>query len=312
MKNQKILIIDDDPYACQTLSSILRAKGFSPFSVGAGKEAVKAVAECFFHIALIDLQLPDLAGIKVLTEIKKLSPDTEAIIITGHASLDTAVQAMEDAAFSYVVKPIDIDYLLALMNKALERQKLRMDHRMAEEKLKEYRDHLEELVRARTVQLTTANEQLQSEITERKRSEELLRESEEKYSTLVEQAMDGVVVIQEEVYKFANQAMAEMTGYAIKKLVGKSIAHIIAPEYRERVVHICGSFLRGEKIATFFEWKILDKNGVIKDCEVTCRVIKYNGKPAVIGIIRDVTQRKVIIQTPLPNPLPKRERELKW
>ena len=145
MNDRNILVIDDDQGTCQTLTHILKEKGYSPASVNSGKEALEAAGTTqFFDVALIDLKLPDMGGIDLLGKIKELSPDTEAVIITGHASLDTAVQAMQDAAFSYVTKPIDMDYLLAIIHKAVQKEKLQVDHRNAENALKEseerYRD----------------------------------------------------------------------------------------------------------------------------------------------------------------------------
>ena len=99
----------------------------------------------FFNLALIDLKLPDIPGIEVLGKIKELSPDTEAVIITGYASLDTAVQAMQDGAFSYVNKPIDMGYLLVVIAKALDKQKLEIDRKRAEEELGKSREELRNL-----------------------------------------------------------------------------------------------------------------------------------------------------------------------
>jgi len=160
MDEPKILIIDDNPGICQTLEYILTEKEYLPSSVNSGKKAIKAVADKFFNLVLIDLNLPDMPGIDVLKKIKELSPDTEAIIITGHASLDTAVQAMHDAAFSYVTKPIEMDYLLTIITRALERQKLQIDRKRAEEELEQYRRHLEKLVEGRTAELRRANAEL--------------------------------------------------------------------------------------------------------------------------------------------------------
>ncbi|MBW2647053.1 MAG: response regulator [Deltaproteobacteria bacterium] len=153
-----ILIIDDDPGTCETLTYILKGKGYLPSSFSNGKDAVKAVQDGFVNLALIDLKLPDMSGLDVLEEINKLSPDTEAIIITGHASLKTAVQAMHDAAFSYVTKPIDMDHLLAIVARALERQKLQVDRKRAEEALRESEDKLAGIVGSVTDHMSMMDE----------------------------------------------------------------------------------------------------------------------------------------------------------
>ncbi|MBW2568977.1 MAG: response regulator [Deltaproteobacteria bacterium] len=141
-----ILIIDDDSGTCRTLSYILEEKGYLPSSVGNGKDAVKAVQNGFVNLALIDLKLPDIQGLYVLEKIKELSPDTEAVIITGHASVDTAVQAMHDAAFSYVTKPIDMEYLFAIIARALEKQKLQIERKQNEEELREEKEFSDTLL----------------------------------------------------------------------------------------------------------------------------------------------------------------------
>lgn len=137
MDKQKILIVDDNPGTCETLAMVLKAKGYDPVSVDSGKKATESVSENFFNLALIDLVLPDMSGIEVLEKIKAFSPATEAVIITGHASVDTAVQAMHDGAFSYVIKPVDMDYLLAIIDKAVEKQKLQAERNAAIEALRE-------------------------------------------------------------------------------------------------------------------------------------------------------------------------------
>ncbi|QTA86637.1 response regulator [Desulfonema magnum] len=137
MDKQHLLIIDDNSGIRETLSLILKAKGYAPISVSNGKEAIEMVSDRFFHLALIDLMLPDMSGTEVLEEIRTLSPETEAVIITGHASVDTAVQTMHKGAFSYVTKPIDMDYLLAIIARAMEKQKLQREHNNALAALRE-------------------------------------------------------------------------------------------------------------------------------------------------------------------------------
>ena len=130
------------------------------------------------------------------------------------------------------------------------------------------------------------------DITERKAAEELLRESEEKYSTLIEQARDGVVVIQDGVYKFVNKAIEDMTGYAMEELVGKPFLDSIADESKDLVAQMYTSRLAGKNVPSFYEIKIKSKDGTIKDMELSARIITYHGKPATMSMIRDVSERK--------------------
>jgi len=130
------------------------------------------------------------------------------------------------------------------------------------------------------------------DITERKRADELLRESEEKYSTLIEQAKDVVGIIDGEIITFANKAASKLTGYSVEELVGSAFFRFLAPEVREGVRHLYRLLLAGEKIPSTFDTKIVSKEGVIKDVEVSASLIHYQGKPVVMFILHDITEQK--------------------
>ncbi|MEW5802534.1 MAG: PAS domain S-box protein [bacterium] len=130
------------------------------------------------------------------------------------------------------------------------------------------------------------------DITDRKRAEMLLQESEEKYSMLVEQARDGVAVVQDGVYRFVNKAMSGITGYAVEELTGKPLLDVVTPEYREVVEQRNQLTMSGQSAPSFAEVKIQCKDGTMKDVEVSGTIIKFNGKYARLGIIHDVTEHK--------------------
>lgn len=156
-----ILIIDDDPNLRKTLSDILRTKGYETLTAKDGAEGLSIIRMENVHLALIDLRLPDISGLEVLNRIKADKPRTEAIILTGNATLDSAIEATNKGAFSYLQKPYDIDQLMLQIRRAIEKHK-------SEEKIREYQEHLEELVRERTVNL-------EAEVAERKRAEDEIR-----------------------------------------------------------------------------------------------------------------------------------------
>ena len=124
--NQLILIVDDDANMRKTLEEILRVNNYQTVGVGSGKEAVRLIGKEIFQAALIDLRLSDLSGLDVLKAIKEKSPETECIILTGFASTETAVQAVNLGAYSYVQKPYDIDQLLLTINRALEKKETQL------------------------------------------------------------------------------------------------------------------------------------------------------------------------------------------
>ena len=119
----KILVVDDDPNLRKTLADILRVKGYETAVAGTGAEAIAALESGDISLALIDLVLPDMPGFEVMARLKAMSPTTEVIILTGHASMDTAIEATRQGAFSYLVKPYQMDDLLRNIQHGVERQK---------------------------------------------------------------------------------------------------------------------------------------------------------------------------------------------
>jgi diguanylate cyclase (GGDEF)-like protein len=119
---KKILVLDDDPNLRKTLADILRIKGYETVVAANGAEAIAAAERETFSLALIDLMLPDMPGLEVMARIKAISPLTEAIILTGHASMDTAIEATRQGAFSYLLKPYQMDDLLQKIRHGVERQ----------------------------------------------------------------------------------------------------------------------------------------------------------------------------------------------
>lgn len=121
-QKNKILVVDDDPNLRKTLADILRIKDYDAVVAGTGAEAITAAEHEKFSLALIDLMLPDMPGLEVMARIKAISPLTEAIILTGHASMDTAIEATKQGAYSYLLKPYQMDDLLRNIRYGVERQ----------------------------------------------------------------------------------------------------------------------------------------------------------------------------------------------
>lgn len=123
MDKATILIVDDDTGLRKTLADIFRLKGYETLTAGSGAEGVAFLESSAVNVALIDLGLPDMSGIDLLYKVKMTSPAIEAIILTGNATLDSAIEATNRGAFSYLLKPYDIDKLLLHIQRALEKQR---------------------------------------------------------------------------------------------------------------------------------------------------------------------------------------------
>ena len=118
----RVLILDDDHFFRQTLENIISVKGLEPLPVATGEQALEIVASRDIAVALIDLRLNQMGGLEVLREIRQRSPDTECILLTGHASRETAIQATNQGAYSYIQKPFKTDELLLTIRRAIEKR----------------------------------------------------------------------------------------------------------------------------------------------------------------------------------------------
>jgi len=131
-----VLIVDDDAGIRKTLSKILEKEGYLVETVENGQQAIKASNKRFFNVALIDIRLPDMEGTKLLERLKEHEPKMVKIIITGYASLQNAIEAVNKGADGYVLKPFDATELLAMIEKHLEKQRESMKY--GEKKVTEF------------------------------------------------------------------------------------------------------------------------------------------------------------------------------
>ena len=125
MKNRKpsILIVDDDESICRTIGLILENEGYRTDSAFSGTEALEKLEETFYNAALLDIRLPDVEGPKLLKKLNARSPKTIAIMVTGYPQLENAIEALNEGADAYFVKPVNPDELINVLKKKLEQQK---------------------------------------------------------------------------------------------------------------------------------------------------------------------------------------------
>jgi signal transduction histidine kinase len=154
MATSKILVVDDEESVATTIKAILQLDGNEVTAVTTGKDALAQLREHEFDVVLTDLRLDDLDGIEILRETQKLWPDTVSIMLTGYASLESAVTALRSGAYDYLIKPSDVDELRATIGRALERRRLRQ--RLVE---------LEQLDKLKTQFLSMASHELRTPLT---------------------------------------------------------------------------------------------------------------------------------------------------
>ncbi|NHV60986.1 MAG: response regulator [Candidatus Verstraetearchaeota archaeon] len=122
MEEKRILIVDDDEDIVESLSTLLSNAGYVVDVALNGEEAIKKSKEKVYNVALIDVELPDMTGIDLLTKLEERKPATRKIIITGYASLDNAVKALNLGADAYLIKPVDPEELISTVKKQIEEQ----------------------------------------------------------------------------------------------------------------------------------------------------------------------------------------------
>ncbi len=127
MSSAHILIVEDEQIARENLELALSRKGYSIQSAANGAEAISIMERNTFDLVISDLCMPQMDGMEVLKRAKELQPQVEVIVVTGYGTVDSAVEAMNRGAYSYISKPLQIKELLALSSKALEKSRMRQE-----------------------------------------------------------------------------------------------------------------------------------------------------------------------------------------
>src|SRR2546421_4185147 len=123
-KSLRVLFVDDEKPLQELMRSELPRLGHEVTVCGDGKEAFKVLEKGKFDAAILDLRMPGLSGIDVLQHLKQVSPDTEAVIMTGHASQETAIAAVNLGAFQYITKPCKLVEIDGVLRKVAEKREL--------------------------------------------------------------------------------------------------------------------------------------------------------------------------------------------
>jgi signal transduction histidine kinase len=122
----KVLIIDDDPKMRDLLFECLVPLGYDITQAGSGQQALELCKSEQFNVVLLDLMLPDIDGLKVFRDIREQRPETEVIVLTGYASLESAVDALRIGAYDYVTKPFDASVIQSTTRRATEKHRFRL------------------------------------------------------------------------------------------------------------------------------------------------------------------------------------------
>lgn len=134
----KILIVDDEKIALKNLEHVMKKEGYDVAGTQSGANALRLLEEQEFDVVLTDLRMEKIDGMQVLQKCKELYPDTEVIMITGYATIETAIEAMKYGAYFYIAKPYKLDEVRKVVSEALEKVRLKKDNLQLREQLEKF------------------------------------------------------------------------------------------------------------------------------------------------------------------------------
>ena len=277
--NERVLIIDDEPDVLATLSTILKKEGYQVKGFSSGKDAIEAFQSAPFDLVITDIRMPEMDGLEVMKQIKKLDKHMEIIVLTGYASLDSAIKALRDNdAFEYLTKPLEnIDAFINAVNQATEKRRLCLENEK------------------KTAELAKANKVLRSEITERKRAEDTLYREKEKFRILVEESPIGVSLIGENgQYRYINPKFVKIFGYTLEDIPTQEKWFVKAYPNREYRNQIISSWMTDMKGLRSGEYRQRTSTVSCKDGSekvISFRIVKMSSGDRFV-IHENITERK--------------------
>jgi DNA-binding NtrC family response regulator len=140
MAGERVLVVDDEKSMCQFLSIMLRKEGYQITTVNSGKKAMESLKNQRFDVVLSDIRMSGMDGIEVLKEIKKLDPTIPVVIMTAYASQKTAIEAVNQGAFHYLIKHAKNDEIKMVVRNALDMKRVRQENQLLKKQLKKTSD----------------------------------------------------------------------------------------------------------------------------------------------------------------------------
>lgn len=240
----EILMIEDDLGMRTTLSDILEDEGHKVTPCSKGQAALELLHKRSFDIVILDIKLPDITGDKLLESVKEMNPDAAVVMMTGYASVETAIDAMRQGAYAYLTKPINPEELKAILKKALRSIHLAVENKRLIDELQHSNRELE---RAQQASLNILRD---------------LEKAKNYIENIVTSLSDSLMVTNRDgIIQMVNHFSLDFLGYHEEELIGKEIGMI---------------FQEGKNFAQTILAEILNK-GSLGNYETNYK--KKNGKP---------------------------------
>lgn len=279
----QLLLAEDDPSQRQTISAIMGHEGFEVTAFATARESLEGLETGSFDIAVVDLRLPDLAENELLRKLAPFAEDMPIVLNTGYVSLESARSAVNIGAFAYVEKGSDPAELV------------RQVHRAVRVRLVQHAEALEKAVAEQTRELREANEQLRSEITERKVAEDALRQSEQKLRSIVEHSREVFFVHDtEHRLTYVSPQSEEVFGYTPTEMQRQWTELLTDNLQNELGYGLTEKAIRSGRRQPPYVLEIMRKDGQLRFVEIDESPVKdENGDiVSITGVLRDITERK--------------------
>jgi PAS domain S-box-containing protein len=293
----RILAIEDSEDDVVLLTRELRNGGYEPEleRVDTADAMKSSIAEKDWDIIISDYIMPQFSGLRALDLLKQSGMDIPFIIVSGKIGEDIAVEAMKAGAHDYIVKG-NLARLVPAVDREIREAETRKARKLAEDELKRYQEHLEELVANRTTELKSANEQLKREIADRKLAEEALRqavkrakEERAKADAIIAALGDGIV-IQDREYRITYQNRIH------KNIIGDQTGQYCYTAYRssEGICDDCPIEMSFEDGRIHKAERTINTDKGLLNIEVTASPLRDATGDIIAGIeiVRDVTERR--------------------
>ena len=272
MANARILIVDDDTALLQALPRAvsMRMASVQVDTSDSALTALELIQAQDYDAIVSDIKMPDMDGLTLLSRIQELRPDTPTLLITGHGENDLAIQALRGGAYDFIQKPIDRDYVVASLRRAIQTHQMRWQLVEQQRALEQYSRSLEETVRA-------------------------LRESEERFRNIFAEAPIGMAVVSlDGMLLQVNKAFGEMLGYGVQELAARSLTSITYPEDIGKDGLLTMQMLNGVIASYKVEKRYLRKNQETLWADLTAMMLRnQDGQPIYrLVMIENIIERK--------------------
>ncbi len=171
----RVLLVDDDANILDTARDILEEVGYEIHTAANGAQAQQLLEKHAFNIVVVDFQLPDATGLELARKVREANDFTLVVLMTGHASLEMAVKAIQEAVYDYMIKPVDPSQLKRTLERALEKQKLVLENKHLVEDLKKVNEAMSRLDALKSQMLTVLSHDLRTPLSSIRGYSELLR-----------------------------------------------------------------------------------------------------------------------------------------